>query len=278
MMKTIMKSLALVMLLAAFLLLGTLGSAQNTTTTTTDGNTATNPAGDDQDSKGTADEELVTFILDDFEKASSWIPEMPRDQGVIFSMQREGAPNAVLKAAEVISNENARYLQKKAEQNMQPKENPLVGFPYNQNKYVLGVRVEFMKRGYNWFTVRPPLPIKVPGVAKSLSVYVVGRGYSHWLWIMLRDYDGNKRYLSAMRPLTHKGWRKVLFPIKPNIVQEDYKITDPKKVGITFDGFLVNCDPMESQGKYYIYFDLLTAQVNLYFEFHKDKDDMRDFW
>lgn len=272
-MKTMQRFGVLALLLVAFLMLGTLGVAQNAA----GGNEAASSASDDSD-KDTADEELVTFILDDFEKAASWVPEMPRDQGVIFSMQRPGAPTAVLKAAELISNENSRYLQKKAEQNLQPQENPLVGFPYNQNKFVLGVRVEFMKRGYNWFTVRPPLPIKVPGICKSLSVYVVGRGYNHWLWVMLRDYDGNKRFLSAMRPLTHRGWRKVIFPIKPNILQEDHKVSDPKKVGITFEGFLVNCDPMESHGKYYLYFDLLTAQVNLYFEFHRDKDDMRDFW
>jgi hypothetical protein len=81
-----------------------------------------------------------------------------------------------------------------------------------------------------------------------------------------------------MRPLTHLGWRKILFPIKPNINQGDNRTTDVRKMGVTFDGFLINCDPLEGQGTYYIYFDLLTAQVSLYFEFHTDKDDMRDFW
>ncbi len=232
----------------------------------------------DDPNAGTADEELVSFILDDFEKAASWVPTMSRDQGVIFSMRRKGSPEAVIKAAQTIKDENDRYIKKKAKQNMQPKENPLVGFPYRENKFVLGVRVEFLKRGYNWFTVKPPMPIKIPGITKSISVYVVGRGYHHWLWLMISDYNGNKRYISSMRPLTHKGWRKVIFPIRPNIIQEDYKVTDPKKVGITFDGFLIQCDPLESIGKYYVYFDLLTAQVNLYFEFHQDKDDMRDFW
>jgi hypothetical protein len=122
------------------------------------------------------------------------------------------------------------------------------------------------------------MPIKVPGIAKSVKVWVAGRGYQHWLWLMIRDYYGAKRYLAAMRPLTHKGWRQVIFPIRQNIRQEDYKTTDPKKVGITFDGFLINCDPLESQGTYYIYFDMLTADVDLYFEFHQDEDDMKDYW
>lgn len=232
--------------------------------------------------KGSTDEELVTFILDDFEKSGAWTPAMPRDQGVIFSMRREGVPpllKRINKLTRDISNQNEAYLRKKQAQKQQPKENPLTGFPYRDNKYVLGVRVEFMKRGYNWFTITPPQPIKIPGICKQISCWVVGRGYRHWLWIMIRDYHGRRRYLSAMRPLIHKGWRKILFPIRADqIVQEDYKVTDPKKVGITFDGFLVQCDPMESRGKYYIYFDLLTAQVDLYFEFNRDDDDMRDFW
>ncbi|MDR2735151.1 MAG: flagellar filament outer layer protein FlaA [Spirochaetota bacterium] len=263
-MKKICKIGILALLLISFLLLGTLGIAQN--------------AGDEPDMQATADEELVTYILDDFERASSWIVDMPRDQGVIFSMQRDGAPAVVLKAAETISNENARFLQQKTEQGVIPRDNPLVGFPYGENKYVLGVRVEFLKRGSQWFTVRPPLPIKIPGISKSISVYVVGRGYNHSLWLMLRDYEGSKRFISSMRPLTHLGWRRVLFPIKSNILQGDYRNTDPRKIGITFDGFLINCDPLEAQGTYYIYFDLLTAQVNLYYEFQADKDDMRDYW
>jgi hypothetical protein len=35
---------------------------------------------------------------------------------------------------------------------------------------------------------------------------------------------------------------------------------------------------MEARGKYYIYFDLLTAEVDIYFEFAKDEDDVPDFW
>lgn len=254
-----------ILILAGLLLLsGTFSSAQ----------------GKAQDpNKDTADEELVTWVLDSFEKAGDWVPSMPRDQGVIFSMKRKGAPKAVLKKAELIKRENKNYVDKKRSQGHILKENPISATATtNVNKFVLGVRVEFMKRGYNWFTLKPPMPIKIPGITKSISVYVVGRGFNHWLWLMVRDFNGDKRYLSAMRPLTHSGWRKIMFPIKPNIVQEGFKVTDPRKVGLTFDGFLVKCDPMEARGKYYIYFDLLIAQVNLYFEFNKDEDDMRDYW
>jgi hypothetical protein len=89
-----------------------------------------------------------------------------RDQGVIFSMKREGVPKEVQAYVNKIKEVNERFI-KQNSQGRQIKENPLAGFPYNENKHVLGVRVEFMKRGYNWFTVRPPLPIKVPGSANQ---------------------------------------------------------------------------------------------------------------
>ena len=250
----------LVLMTAALLLFGVFGTAQ------------TNPR------TNTADQQLITFILDDFEDAGTWISEMPRDQGVIFSMKRKGAPRKVKARVAAIKKVNEDYI-KRNSKGRQIKENPLAGFPYNDNKYILGVRVEFMKRGYNWFTVKPPLPIKVPGICKSINVWVVGRGYSHELWLMIRDYHGNRRYLQSMMKLNHRGWRRMRFPIRDDkIEQNDYKVTDPKKVGITFDGFLIQCDPLESRGKYYIYFDLLTAEVDLYFEFQKDEDDVPDFW
>lgn len=265
-MKYVMKRFSILVLAAVILLLiGSLSIAQNAGT-----------GGGNQ--KKIVGQELVTFILDDFEKANSWIPKMPRDQGVIFSMRRKGSPEAVKKAAALIKTNNQQYLQARAKQGQVPKENPLIGFPYNKNEYVLGVRVEFLKRGYNYFTVQPARPIKIPGITESISVYVVGRGYNHRLWLMIRDYNGNKRFIDSDRPLNHRGWRQITFPIKPNITQQDHKVTDPKRIGIAFEGFLVHCDPIESSGKYYIYFDLLTAKVNLYFEFQRDQDDMRDFW
>lgn len=263
-MKNLIKLFALGAALAVLFLFGSIGAAAPT-------DSAGKPNTND------ADEELVTVILDDFEKAGTWIPDMPRDQGVIFSMQREGSPEAIKALVAKISNDNVNYLKTKEQQKMLPKENPLVS-SYAAGKYVLGARIEFMRRGYNWYTLRPPLPIKVPGICKSIAVWVVGRGFNHKLVLKLRDYNGGLRYIEAMRPLTHRGWARILFPIPPNIAQEDFKVTDPKHVGLTFEGFIVNCDPMESIGKQFIYFDLLTAQVNLYFEFAKDKDDMPDFW
>jgi hypothetical protein len=43
-------------------------------------------------------------------------------------------------------------------------------------------------------------------------------------------------------------------------------------------GFKVECDPVETFGSYYIYFDDLRAVTDLFAEDSRDPDDMVDFW
>jgi hypothetical protein len=49
-------------------------------------------------------------------------------------------------------------------------------------------------------------------------------------------------------------------------------------MGIRVTGFRINCDPMEAQGSYYIYFDDLRAVTDLFAENDRDPDDMNDAW
>ena len=79
-----------------------------------------------------------------------------------------------------------------------------------------------MKRGYNFLRsdLAPSRSLDRP------SVYVAGRGYNHSLWVMI-GIMRTKHFLSAMRPLNRKAGESI-FPHQPNIVQEDYKVTDPK--------------------------------------------------
>jgi hypothetical protein len=43
-------------------------------------------------------------------------------------------------------------------------------------------------------------------------------------------------------------------------------------------GFRVVVDPMEARGSYYIYFDDLRAETDLFSEHYRDADDMMDGW
>lgn len=193
--------------------------------------------------------ELITDItVTKFEDAESWVGQMPLDQGNIYLMKRLGKPAAL------------------------PDKDPVTGI---ENKYVLGVKVEFNKRGDDRFIVKPPRPIKMPGITKSMSIWVVGRNFSHTLYYMVLDYYARQIHIKVAQ-LNFLGWQKLTTIVPPDIVQDEYHYTDME--GLTFIGLLVETNPSESYGTYYVYFDELTAKANVFNEANSDEDDMVDNW
>ncbi len=142
---------------------------------------------------------------------------------------------------------------------------------------VLGVKVEYLQRGYNWFSVKPIKPISIEGRCQSISVWIAGRNYRHTVKIILKDFNGEDRIL-YMGKLNFIGWKKLTTYIPDNkiVKQWDHHFVD--KEGIKFNGFLIECDPAEAYGTYYIYFDELRATTDLFNESTRDDDDMRDDW
>jgi len=79
-----------------------------------------------------------------------------------------------------------------------------------------------------------------------------------------------------MGKLNFSGWKKLTVAVPPSIVQRDYHYGD--RMGIKVHGFVVNCDPLEAFGTYYIYFDDLRAVTDLFAEDSRDADDIMDVW
>jgi len=147
---------------------------------------------------------------------------------------------------------------------------------YSREK-VLGVKIEYIARGYNWFSVIPIKPIVVEGRCQSMSVWVAGRNYKHVLKFLIQDFNGSQRILYGSS-LNFTGWKKITTYIPGNekVKQWDHHFID--KEGIKFNGFLIECDPIETFGSYFIYFDELRATTDLFNESTRDDDDMRDDW
>jgi len=193
--------------------------------------------------KTVATELVQTLLVDDFEAAGEWSAFMPRDFGFAVAMRREGSPSAI--ASE-------------------------------KNKYVLGVKVEFMKRDWSWVTLMPAKPIKIKGVTKTMSVWVVGRNYKHTLSFIVKDYLDRMKFLKTEK-LIWVGWKQVNLTIPDIIEQENYKVTEER--GITFVGFRIDFDPDDILGRpFYVYFDYLTADTDLFTEKNQNPDDMLDIW
>jgi hypothetical protein len=211
----------------------------------------------------TAQQKLKEVSVDKFEAAGFWDAMISSDEGVINARLFEGRPAG--SAAEPIA--DPRYVGQD---------------PKIVDKYVLGVRTDFYGRGYNEIYVTAKRPVPVEGIAKTISVWVVGRNYNHLLWVELKDFFGNSFEL-PMGKLNFQGWKKLSVAIPPQnpdgrtgIVQRNFHYTS--HMGLKIVGFRIQCDPEEAYGTYYIYFDDLRVVTDLFAEDMRDTDDMSDTW
>jgi hypothetical protein len=148
--------------------------------------------------------------------------------------------------------------------------------------YVLGTRVDFLRRSYSSFYILPARPIPIEGITKTITVWVAGRNFNHELFVMIQDFFG-RYYEFSMGKLNFMGWQQMYATIPPapedgisGVVQRSYHYSN--HFGIRILGFRVNVDPMEARGSYYIYLDDLRAHTDLFSEYHRDPDDMVDGW
>jgi len=150
------------------------------------------------------------------------------------------------------------------------------------DRFVLGTRVDFLRRGHNSFTIYPTRPIPIEGITKTVSVWVAGRNYNHDLVLLIEDFFG-RYYEFYMGRLNFMGWKRMTVTIPPQaddglsgVVQRNYHYNN--HMGLKITGFRIDCDPMEAYGSYYIYFDDLRAMTDLFSEYNRDPDDMVDGW
>ena len=150
------------------------------------------------------------------------------------------------------------------------------------DKYSLGTRVDFLHRGYASIFFYPQRPIPIEGITKTISLWVAGRNYNHELKILVQDYFGRPFELYVGK-LNFQGWKKLTVAIPPQaddgrngIVQRNYHYNS--QMGLKIAGLRIDCDPLETYGSYYIYFDDLRAVTDLFAENNRDPDDIPDGW
>jgi len=204
-----------------------------------------------------AQQMLKEVSVDKFEHDGFWRSTMSSDEGYTTSRLFAGGPAA----KEPIPDEEGLDI---------------------PDKYVLGTRVDFLRRGYNSIFIYPARPIPIEGVTKTVSVWVAGRNFNHELVLLIQDFFG-KYYEFNMGKLNFMGWKKLTVTIPPQaddglsgVVQRNYHFSN--HAGIKIAGFRIDCDPMQAYGNYYVYFDDLRALTDLFSEHYRDPDDMVDGW
>jgi hypothetical protein len=199
-----------------------------------------------------AQQRLREVSVSKFEDAGFWVAKMSPDAGLVTMRRFEGRPAD----KEPIEGEEEAGLE----------------IP---DDYVLGLKVQFYARGYRQFSIEPIRPIPIEGITKTISVWVVGRNFNHTLKVLVSDFFGNYQEIT-MGKLNFSGWQELTVAIPPQLKQSDYHFT--QKNGINILGFMVETDPAESYGSYYIYFDGLTAVTDLFQAESRDTDDLPDSW
>lgn len=215
---------------------------------------AANPAMIGKDS---AEQKLKEVSIDKFESEGTWTAAMSADEGVIKGRLFDGSPAS------------KKAIPDEAEMKI-------------PDEMVYGVKVDFFRRGYNTFTITAVKPLPVEGIAKTVSVWVVGRNYNHTMKLILEDYWG-KQFELYMGKLNHSGWKLMTVAIPPQnpdgksgIIQKDYHYST--RMGLKIVGFKVECDPQDAYGSYFIYLDDLRVVSDLYEMSARDVDDMYDNW
>jgi hypothetical protein len=204
-----------------------------------------------------AQQQLKEVSVDKFEHEGFWLSTMSTDSGYTMTRLFAGGPSG----KEPLEGEEDMDI---------------------PDEYVLGTRVDFLHRGHSSFTLYPVRPIPIEGITKTISVWVAGRNFNHTLSILIQDYFG-RPYELYVGKLNFQGWKRLTVAVPPQaedgrngIVQRNYHYNN--QMGIRITGFRINCDPMEAQGSYYIYFDDLRAVTDLFAENDRDPDDMSDAW
>jgi hypothetical protein len=202
--------------------------------------------------KDQAQQELVEISVSKFEDVAYWGSSMPLDNGFVQIRRFEGSP-----------------------QEKKPIQGEVESKIAEEDRYVLGGKVQFFHRNAGSVAVFPVKPLPVEGITKTISVWVVGRNFNHNLKVIIADYF-NRPCEISMGKLNFMGWKQLTAAIPPYIVQDEFHFASQR--GIKVIGFKVEFDLMDSYGTYYFYFDDLRAVTDLFAETYRDTDDMPDGW
>lgn len=199
-----------------------------------------------------AQQKLKEVSVTKFEDAGFWYTSMPGDQGIPTVRRFPGGP---------IDKEPIE-----GEKEIGLKEDDL---------FVLGVKVDYFKRGMHSISLFPSRPIPIEGITKTLSLWVVGRNTNHTLKIIVADHFDNVNEITVGR-LNFTGWKKLTVAVPTSLKQRDYHYNN--RMGIQVLGFRIDCDIEETYGSYYFYMDDMRAVTDLFAEESRDIDDMPDTW
>ncbi len=165
----------------------------------------------------------------------------------------------------------------------------------SRQKWSLGIKAQFTRRGYNWIEIYPvktdgdimaggkpnpraagkPTVVELVGIVKSLDMWVWGGNYKYWLEFYLQDHKGFLHRLSA-GDLTFVGWRNVRTKIPNYVPQAEFHVPFLKPLKVTMIKFWAN--PTERADQFYAYLDYMQVQADVYMQRFNGDDLANNRW
>ncbi len=224
---------------------------------------------------------LEEVSVSQFSDPGFWSGQMSRDYGFLLVRRFVGGPNLTRVQplasirSDAINPENERRNDRYTEINGRPirLENDA---ETENDRFILGGKVTFARRGLYAFAVNATTPIRIDGLVKEVSFWVAGRGVDHRLELVVKDADGQVVILPAGK-LTFNGWNKISVPIPQTVKQ--FPRTSGVPDGLEIVGFLIQTSLLESYGDFYFYIDDLRAVTDLYaYAGDSEADNPSDSW
>jgi hypothetical protein len=204
---------------------------------------------------------LTELSVDSFEDPTSWNVNVSSDVAYIKARRFEGAPAA----KKPLSTQNKDEQTAEAEQQ-----------DTEADKYVVGVKMDYVRRAITDVTLMSTAPLHVNGVVKVITLWAAGRNMPHKLSVIVRDVKGNKHEL-YMGTLNYAGWKQLAVSIPSSILQSNPSYAHI--VGLDIIGFKITTSLLDTTGSYYAYFDDLRVWADLYpLAEGRRADDLEDKW
>ncbi|MEI8093215.1 MAG: flagellar filament outer layer protein FlaA [Spirochaetales bacterium] len=147
-------------------------------------------------------------------------------------------------------------------------------FGTNPNKLPLkslGVQAKYDRKGFNYYEIYPvkkdasgnlaPYGMPLPGIAKTIDLWVWGSNFRTSLEIHVRDYRGIPFVLDA-GSLNFAGWKNIRVEIPSSIPQTQVYL--PHYQGLKLTKFVVRTEPTERVDVFFTYIDHLKVLTDMH--------------
>ncbi len=180
-----------------------------------------------------------------------------------------------------------------------------------RQKWSLGVKAQFLTKGYNWIEVFPVkgtgtgtstvtptptstsnagqtnaqvkpavtegeiYPLPLPGQVRSMDIWVWGGNYHYWMEFYVLDYKG---FLNRLRAgdIDFVGWKNLMIKIPDTIPQAEMHVPFLKSLSLQM--IKLWSYPTERVDQFYCYFNYLQVQTDVYVERFNGDDLANKRW